>query len=129
MQKRDIELGGEQSGHIVMSRFAKTGDGLASALQVLAYMIIKKKPASELLRPFSLYPQILENISISKKIPLEKIDGFKKKVDEVESKGMRQLIRYSGTENLLRILLEGKDVLTLNKTVEDLSNFFKKALG
>jgi phosphoglucosamine mutase len=129
MQKKDIELGGEQSGHIVMSRFAKTGDGLASALQVLAYMIIKKKPASELLRPFSLYPQILENISISKKIPLEKIDGFKKKVDEVESKGMRQLIRYSGTENLLRILLEGKDVLTLNKTVEDLSNFFKKALG
>jgi phosphoglucosamine mutase len=129
MQKKDIYFGGEQSGHIVMSQFAKTGDGMATALQVLAYMITKKRPASELLRPFELSPQILENISIGKKIPLDKIEGYKKKIDEVEERGMRQLIRYSGTENLLRILLEGKDVLLLNKTAEDLAEFFKKALN
>jgi phosphoglucosamine mutase len=130
MKKNSINFGGEQSGHIIVSDFAKTGDGLMTALQVLAYTIKhKNKSVSELLRPFKLYPSILENINVSKKPPLEKIKGFNEQIKELESKNIRHLIRYSGTENLLRILLEGKDLMTLEKKVQDLKEFFKKALN
>ncbi|EJF06552.1 phosphoglucosamine mutase [Thiovulum sp. ES] len=128
MRTENLSFGGEQSGHIVVSEFAKTGDGLTTALQVLAYMISKKRSASEILRPFQLYPQILKNLPVGKKIPLGEIAGLKDIIDEVEKNGMRHLIRYSGTENLLRVLLEGKDTKVLQNTIEKLQKFFEKAL-
>ena len=129
MRKQICNFGGEQSGHIIMSDYAKTGDGLATALQVLAYLISSQKKASEILRPFSLHPQLQENLKIVNKIPLDKISGLSKLINEIEKKNIRQLIRYSGTENLLRILVEGKDEVELEKTMENLTIFLKKSLN
>ncbi|NPA81141.1 MAG: phosphoglucosamine mutase, partial [Epsilonproteobacteria bacterium] len=129
MQKEGINLGGEQSGHIIFSDYAKTGDALVSALQVSAMILENDMKASEALDPFDLYPQILENLKISKKIPLEKIEGYKELVKSLEKEGIRTLIRYSGTENLLRILLEGKDEKLLQKRAKEAVEFFRSKLN
>jgi Phosphomannomutase len=106
MKKEGINFGGEQSGHVIISDFAKTGDGLISALQVLALLISQKQKASQALRPFALYPQKLLNLSVGVKKPLDSIAGLADTLKEVEAEGIRHLVRYSGTENKLRILLE-----------------------
>ncbi len=129
MQKEGINFGGEQSGHIIFSDFAKTVDALVSALQVSAMILENDIKASKALNPFDLYPQILYNLKISKKIPLEKIEGYKDFVNNLEKEGIRTLIRYSGTENLLRILLEGKNDKTLQKRVKEAVEFFKSRLN
>jgi len=129
MKKENINFGGEQSGHVIMSDFAKTGDGLVSALQTLALIINSKKSASEVLRPFSLYPQKLVNININVKKPLDEIVGLEEKLKELDSKNIRHLIRYSGTENKLRVLLEGKDSKKMNSSMETIVEFFQKALN
>jgi len=128
MKEQGVNFGGEQSGHIVFSDIAKTGDGLASALQVLAMMIKSKKKASEVLNPFSLYPQILHNMRVSEKIPLKNIKGLDEILKPLKQKGMRDLIRYSGTENKIRLLLEGKNKKDVEIGMETLISFFKKAL-
>ena len=129
MKKEGLNFGGEQSGHVIMHDYAKTGDGLATALAVLAYLVDTNQKASTALRPFELYPQKLVNLNIKEKKPLETIEGIAEVVEELEKKGMRHLIRYSGTENKLRLLLEGRDVKVLNESMENLVAFFKKALG
>jgi phosphoglucosamine mutase len=75
-----------------------------------------------------LYPQKLVNINISNKPPIDKIKGVKELFAEIEAAGMRHLVRYSGTENLMRILLEGKDQVKLLKMMDKTVSFFKKAL-
>jgi len=129
MKKEGINFGGEQSGHVIMHDFAKTGDGLVSALQVLALLLDKKKSASEVLRPFPLYPQKLTNLHVKTKTPLEEIEGLVEKLKTLEKEGIRQLVRYSGTENKLRILLEAKDAKLMKKRMSELSDFFSKALN
>ncbi len=129
MKKEKINFGGEQSGHVIISDFAKTGDGLVSALQVLALVIHSSKNASEVLRPFSLYPQKLVNINIKTKKPLEKIKGLSERLKELDKMHIRHLIRYSGTENKLRVLLEGKDGKQMRAEMDLLIEFFEKALN
>jgi phosphoglucosamine mutase len=129
MKKQGINFGGEQSGHVIMHDFAKTGDGLVSALQVLALIIDKKSKASEVLRPFELYPQKLVNIHVKIKKPLDKIEGLQNKLDDLEKLNIRHLIRYSGTENKLRVLLECKDAKLMNKKMGEMEEFFLKALN
>ncbi len=129
MKKEGINFGGEQSGHVIISDFAKTGDGLVSALQILALIIDSKEKASKVLRPFSLYPQKLVNINIKVKKPLKEIEGLDKKLKELEKNNIRHLIRYSGTENKLRVLLEAKESKKMNKAMDDLVEFFQKALN
>ena len=129
MKKENINFGGEQSGHVIISDFAKTGDGLVSALQVLALIIKTSQKTSVALRPFKLYPQKLVNINISVKKPLDSIDGLSEKLTELDKLNIRHLIRYSGTENKLRILLECKDNKLLNQHMDNLVEFFKKALN
>ena len=128
MKEKGINFGGEQSGHIIFSDTAKTGDGLASALQVLALILKSGKKASEVLNPFELYPQILHNMKVIEKIPLEKIKGLEELLKPIREKGMRDLIRYSGTENKIRLLLEGKNKKDVEDAMETLKSFFKKAL-
>jgi len=128
MKKVGSNFGGEQSGHIIFSDFAKTGDGLVSALQAFAYMIETNKTASEAFNIFELYPQKLVNINIAHKIPLEEIEGVTELFSKIEAAGMRHLVRYSGTENLMRILLEGKNQTKLLKMMDETVKFFKKAL-
>ena len=129
MKKHGINFGGEQSGHVIMHDFAKTGDGLVTALQALALVLTKGKQASAVLRPFELYPQKLVNIAVSEKKPLESIEGIDAELEVLEADGFRHLIRYSGTENKLRILLEGKDAKKMEKAMERIVGFLKKALN
>ena len=128
MKKVGSNFGGEQSGHIIFSDFAKTGDGLVSALQALAYMLETNKTVSQAFNVFELYPQEQANINISHKLPIDEIKDAKELLLEIEKAGMRHLVRYSGTENLMRILLEGKDQVALLKMMDKTVNFFKKAL-
>ncbi len=128
MKKVGSNFGGEQSGHVIFSDFAKTGDGLVSALQAFAYMIETNKTASEAFDIFELYPQEQANIKISHKLPIDEIAGVKELFEEIESLGIRHLVRYSGTENLMRILLEGREQVKLRKMMDKTVTFFKKAL-
>ncbi len=129
LKKRDLNFGGENSGHIIVTDFGKTGDGLVSALQTIAYVIKSGKSASEALNLFELYPQILKNIPVGKKLPLNEIEGFEKLKNSLLKDGCRPLIRYSGTENYLRILIEGKNEKFLNKKIKEIEEFFQKRLN
>ncbi len=129
MQKHGINFGGEQSGHIIFSDYAKTGDGITSALQALAYLVSSGKKASEAFNPFETYPQTLVNLEVDNKVPLEKISGLDKLAQDIESAGIRHLFRYSGTENKIRLLLEGKDEKLVEETMEKVEEFFSKALS
>ena len=128
MQELGINFGGEQSGHIIFSDYAKTGDGISSALQALAYLASSGKKASETFSPYTSYPQLLLNLPISKKPALKDIPGIEALMTEVEAGGMRHLFRYSGTENLIRILLEGKEADKLEQMMQTCENFFRNEL-
>lgn len=129
MKKENINFGGEQSGHIIFSDYAKTGDGLVSALQVCAYLLESSKKASEAFNLFELFPQIQANINVVEKIPLQKIDGAKALFEEIEKNGFRHLIRYSGTENKLRLLIEGENEKRAKELLNKLTEFFKSKLS
>lgn len=129
MKAQGLNFGGEQSGHIIFSDYAKTGDGLASALLALAYTIKSGKRASEALNPYESYPQLQEALKVGVKKPLDSIEGLPELLKEVEKQKIRHLIRYSGTENKLRILLEGRDDVKLSREFEKVSEFLQKALN
>jgi len=127
--KEGLNFGGEQSGHIILSDFAKTGDALVAALAVMADLLTKKEPVSKLFNPFELYPQLQKNLNIGNKVPLEEINGYQELVNKIEKQNIRVLIRYSGTENLLRILLEGKDEVILSKMMEEVTALLQSRLN
>jgi phosphoglucosamine mutase len=129
MKDISSNFGGEQSGHIIFSDFAKTGDGLLTSLQVLAYILYSRKTTSEAFDIFELSPQLQTNIKISEKKPIDEIVGAKELFKEIDSLGMRHVIRYSGTENLMRVLIEGKDREVLKEIMDKTVKFFTKALG
>ena len=129
MKEKNINFGGEQSGHIIVSDFAKTGDGLVAGLQVLALLLGKGQKASEVLRPFSLYPQKLINIKIKEKKELKTLNGLDIVLKDLDDNNIRHLIRYSGTENKLRILLECKKGKMMNSKMDTVVEFFQKALN
>lgn len=126
--EKDLNFGGEQSGHIILSDFAKTGDALVAALAVMSYTLLKNEKASILLNPFDLYPQLQNNIAVSSKMPLEEIEGYSELIKTYEHDGIRVLIRYSGTENLLRILLEGESKEMLAVKMDEITEFLKRKL-
>jgi len=129
MQANGINFGGEQSGHIIFSDYAKTGDGLSSALQALAYLVETGQKASEAFNPYESYPQLLVNLLVEEKRPLDTIEGLDMLKEKIEGLGMRHLFRYSGTENKIRLLLEGKDEDQLEEMMETCKTFFKGALA
>jgi phosphoglucosamine mutase len=129
MQKEGINFGGEQSGHIIFSDYAKTGDGLSSALQALAYLAKSGLKASEAFNPYESYPQKQHAMLITSKPEISTIDGIDEFCAKIESLNMRHLFRYSGTENKIRLLLEGKDDALLDKTMEEAKIFFAKAIA
>jgi phosphoglucosamine mutase len=128
MQKEGINFGGEQSGHIIFSDYAKTGDGLSSALQALAYLVGTGLKASEVFNPYESHPQMLVNLLVEEKRSFDKIEGLDALKEKVESLGMRHLFRYSGTENKIRLLLEGKNEKVLENMMEECKTFFKGVL-
>ncbi|MDR2033425.1 MAG: phosphoglucosamine mutase [Helicobacteraceae bacterium] len=129
MRQKGLNFGGEQSGHIIFSDYAKTGDGLVSALNAVALMLKKGKKASEVFNPFEPFPQKQGAIKVAQKKPLDTIDGLFDLLKEIEKADIRHLIRYSGTEMKLRILLEGADKNELNVRYLALETLLKKAFA
>ncbi len=128
MRQKGLNFGGEQSGHIIFSDFANTGDGITSALQALAYLVLSGKRASEAFNPFDLYPQRQKSLDISIKRPLEEIEGLAELQAKIEEAGIRHLFRYSGTENKIRLLLEGQDERALDEAMAQTVELFKREL-
>ena len=123
MRKHGYNVGGEQSGHIVLSDFTTTGDGLVTALQVLSVVVTSGKPVSEVCKRFDPVPQVMENVRTTAKKPLETktvvaaINDGKSKLGEQG----RLVIRPSGTEPVIRIMGEGDDEQLVTSVVSDIA--------
>lgn len=124
MREHGYSFGGEQSGHLVFSEHATTGDGVVAALQVLAVMVREQRPLSELSQVMIRVPQVLKNLTLSERRPLERMPLLRQVKQSVEGRlkdGGRVLIRWSGTESKLRIMLEGPKLDELNTMAEELA--------
>ncbi len=120
MREKGRNVGGEQSGHIILSDYATTGDGLIAGLQILAAIVEQGKPASELLHVFEPVPQLLKNVRFGGGAPLEK-DTVKAAIAGAESElggRGRLVIRKSGTEPLIRVMAEGDDPVMVERLVD-----------
>jgi phosphoglucosamine mutase len=131
MARRDLPIGGEQSGHIIFSEHCPTGDGLLTLVQVLRVMAMEAKPLAELayLKPF---PQILLNIRVHSKPDISTVPEIARAVEDVERQMKdrgRLLVRYSGTEPLLRIMMEGPDEREIRELSISIGDAAKRTLG
>lgn len=132
MREKEAVLGGEQSGHIICSRHNSTGDGLIAALQLLAIMIEKDMPLSELAQAIKKYPQSLVNVSVSSKPPLETLESVQKIIEDVEKRlgsAGRVLVRYSGTENICRVMVEGPVMKQVDAEAKAIASSIQDAIG
>jgi phosphoglucosamine mutase len=129
MRANGMNVGGEQSGHIVLSDFSTTGDGLVSALQVMACVKRYDRPVSELCRKFEPVPQVLKNVRFSGGKPLE-LAPVKAAIEEGKSRlgaAGRLVIRPSGTEPLIRVMAEGDDPKLVETVVDDIVGVISEA--
>lgn len=132
MRKNSFVLGGEQSGHMIFLDHSTTGDGCVAALNILAVMKEQGKTLGQLREVMEDMPQVLVNVKVKAQKELEDIKGYKELVKDIEKqlKGEgRILIRYSGTENVLRILVEGPDRKIISQHAETMANFIEKNIG
>ena len=132
MKEKGINLGGEQSGHIIFLDHTTTGDGILASLQVLAIMNRLQKPLSSLVDEIKMFPQVLINVKISEKPPIDQIPGLNELVNNFENKlgdKGRINIRYSGTESLARIMVEGEDRSKIDSIASEISNLIDKQIG
>jgi phosphoglucosamine mutase len=130
MRRQKYSFGGEQSGHLVFLEHSTSGDGILAALQVLSVMIRENKPISELATIMESFPQVLKNVRTSKKLAIAAIPGFAKQVKHIEEKlgnAGRVLVRLSGTEAVVRVMLEGKDQLTIDTMADELCDLIRQA--
>jgi phosphoglucosamine mutase len=132
MRSGGYNLGGEQSGHIVFLDHNTTGDGLLTGLQALAILRRKNKPLSELVGDVERFPQVILNVTVAEKRPIESMPIVCQAIQKVEAelagKG-RVLIRYSGTEPKVRVMVEGEDETRVNEYARDLADLMKRALA
>ncbi|MCX7885647.1 MAG: phosphoglucosamine mutase [Verrucomicrobiae bacterium] len=132
MLREDLNVGGEQSGHIIFRDFATTGDGIVSALQVLRIMMTTGKRLSELLSAFEKFPQVVVNLKVREKPPLETMPDVLEAVRDAErtlgAKG-RVLLRYSGTEPKIRLLLEGEDARLIRSLADQIAALIGAKIG
>jgi phosphoglucosamine mutase len=130
--QHDLNLGGEQSGHLVFRDFTTTGDGLISALQIIAVILQTGKPLSELRRILNRYPQLLRNVAVREKRPFGEIGPVLERLREAElllnGRG-RVMLRYSGTEPKARLLLEGPDADELKKLADAIVEELVRSIG
>lgn len=128
MVKDDYRLGGEQSGHIILSKFATTGDGLITAIKLMEVIIASKKSVGTLASGMKEYPQILINVKVADKnaaMENEEVLAEVKKTEELLAGDGRVLVRKSGTEPLVRVMVEAKDNVTCREMAEHLAEFIK----
>ena len=129
MKRGGFNVGGEQSGHIILSDYATTGDGLVAALQVLACLVEEERPASEMLRQFEPLPQLLKNVRFSGGQPLE-TSPVKAAIADAEARLSgtgRLVIRKSGTEPLIRVMAEGEDQALVTEVVDQICDAVRAA--
>ncbi len=127
--KNGGSIGGEQSGHIIFPEISLTGDGMISALEILRVMVESKRSLSDLASGFVRYPQILLNVRVANKPPLDSIEPIKTAMEAVETEladNGRLLVRYSGTENLARVMIEGPDEMVIRQQAESLAQIIKE---
>ena len=132
MEKGDLKLGGESSGHIIFREFAPTGDGLLTALQTLAAVRDMGKPFSWFRRHWSRYPQVVEKVKVTGKPAFKDVPGFADRLTRLEHglKGNgRIFIRYSGTEPLLRLLVEGESKAKIKAIADELLEHYRRHSG
>ena len=132
MTQGNYNLGGEQSGHLVFLDYSTTGDGILSALQVLAVMLRENKPLSELKKVMEHYPQKLVNVRIEQRKPIEEIPGLiqlKERLEQRLGNEGRLLIRPSGTEPVIRVMVEGMNLALIEDAAAEMAFHIQKHLG
>jgi phosphoglucosamine mutase len=132
MRSGGYNLGGEQSGHVVFLDHNTTGDGLLTGLQTLAILRRKERPLSELVGGIERFPQVLLNVPVAEKRPLESLPVICQAIEKVEAELAgrgRVLIRYSGTESKVRVMVEGDDDARVQGYARDLADLLRRALG
>jgi phosphoglucosamine mutase len=132
MKKKKAVLGGEESGHIICSGFHPAGDGIVGGLLLLAATDYFKKPLSELAGEITLFPKLLVNVPVRRKPELDTIPEIRGIIKEVEKKlgsEGRILVRYSGTEDLCRVMVEGRDEEEIRRYAERIAKVIKDRLG
>ncbi len=132
MMKQKLNLGGEQSGHVIFGDFTTTGDGIITALQILRIMHQSGQPLSKLKTCLRKYPQAHRNLPVKEKRPLAELPAVAKVVNEAEKelsgKG-RVLLRYSGTEPKIRLLIEGRELELIEKQADRIAEAIQSAIG
>ncbi len=132
MCKDGYNLGGEQSGHIIFLDYSTSGDGSLTALQILAIMAQNKQPLSKLAGCMRSLPQVLINLDVTSKPDLSKIAQLRGIIQEAENKlgeSGRVLVRYSGTQNMVRVMLEGQDEKEIQQMAEEIVTAIKQNIG
>jgi phosphoglucosamine mutase len=132
MMREGFNVGGEQSGHMIFRDFSTTGDGIVSALQILRIMVETGKPLSELKACLAKYPQAQRNLKVREKTPLEELLDVTQLVKEVEKElagAGRVLLRYSGTEPKIRLLIEGRDGERINAQADKIAGAIQEKIG
>ena len=132
MLKRDLSLGGEQSGHIIFSDYLFTGDGLCTALNVLRTVALTGRTLADLAADLTTYPQVLLNVRVREKVDLRTVREVAAAIARVEARVAGQgrvLIRYSGTEPLLRVMLEGQQQDEIRGWAQEIVDVVKEHLG
>ncbi|PLX47223.1 MAG: phosphoglucosamine mutase [Desulfobulbaceae bacterium] len=130
MRRGKYSFGGEQSGHLIFLDHNTTGDGILAALQVLAVMIKHDKPISELATIMETFPQVLKNVRTAERMNLDLVPGFNRTMAAMEEKlgnDGRILVRHSGTEPVVRVMLEGQNQATINDMADELCELIRKA--
>ncbi len=130
MRKGGYNLGGEQSGHLIFADCSTTGDGILAALHLLEVMLTQQKTLAELKTCMEVLPQVLKNVRVLHKTPFEAMPDVLKSIRMAEStlgQSGRVLVRYSGTENLARVMLEGEDHSSLEQMASDIVHTLEKA--
>ena len=132
MVEHQLNFGGEQSGHLIFRDYSTTGDGLIAALQVIAIMVRTGKTLGELRQILHKFPQALWNITVREKVPFEQFEVLMERMAEAESKlhgRGRVMLRYSGTKQKARLLLEGPDGDELNALAEGIMEELIRNIG
>lgn len=132
MRQSGALFGGEPSGHLVFKKYSTTGDGILAALKVIESIKFYDRDLSELTNEIELFPQKMENVHVSKRVPFDEVPEIRKAVEAANEKlgtEGRTLLRYSGTEPLARVMVEGKDLKLVNSLCTELAGVLTKALG
>jgi len=132
MREKNLMLGGEASGHLIFKQFSTTGDGLVAALQVLDVMHQTKSKLAQLKQCISFYPQVIQNVAVREKKDFQTMPSVMKIINQVNEKLAekgRTLIRYSGTENKVRIMIEGKNHQEIKKFADAIAQEIQIYIG